>query len=427
MAELGLASQSKPVSQVVGDDEVDRLMAEIGVSAAGNAHAHARPSPGPVAMRGRGVSSGPGGAWRGKSSGPGRGGLPAAGRAMPLAERTPDGRPIMHTGPPCAMCGEMVVGQILNALGKTYHPEHFLCVHCNNPFPPGQSFIEHEGQPYCETDFGILFCPRCNNCKQPILDKVVSAGSLKYHPHHFICTGCGNNLVGKTYKEEEGEIYCHICKGNRKQRLVGPPEMCGKCKRPILGEWITIQGMKVHAEHYRCEDCGCEFKGGNCHEWEGKYYCTECHGKLMRNACASCHKPILGRSVTALGKVWHPEHFVCFTCHEPFAGSNFYEKDNRPYCETHFTQLYGDPCNKCGRQVIHDACNFLDKVYHASCFLCTGCDKLLKKGDITAWDAKPMCFNCYKQLPTEVRKRAEKKRKEEEKIQKQREKEKANK
>jgi len=179
----------------------------------------------------------------------------------------------------------------------------------------------------------------------------------------------------------------------------------------------------MHPEHFRCEECGCEFKGGNCQEFEGKLYCIEDYTKLLRNTCASCHKPIMGRSITALGKVWHPEHFVCFTCHEPFAGSNFYEKDGKPYCEAHFTQNFGDPCAKCGRSVIHNACHFLDKVYHLEHFTCSGCDCALKKGEITEWESKPMCMKCYKKLPDEVKKRAAKKREAEKKIAAQREKE----
>ena len=177
-----------------------------------------------------------------------------------------------------------------------------------------------------------------------------------------------------------------------------------------------LNGQKMHPEHFRCEECGCEFKGGNCQEYEGKLYCLEDYAKLLRNTCASCHKPIQGRSITALGRVWHPEHFVCFVCHEPFAGSNFYEAEGKPYCELHFTQQFGTPCAKCNKPVVNNACHFLDKVYHLEHFVCTGCDKPLKKGDITEWESKPMCMSCYEKLPKEVRKRYEKKREAEKKV-----------
>jgi len=243
MAELGLSTEPKgrPANNV-SEDEVDKLMAEIGVSPTGPGAKKA--SSGPGANRGRGVSAGPGPGFRGKSAGPGRG----AGRAVPVATHTPDGRPIVHQGPPCGFCGEIIIGQCLNAIGKTYHPEHFVCTHCNKPFPNG-AFIEHEGQPYCEADYNELFCPRCANCKQPIVDKCVSAGGNKFHPHHFTCTGCGKSLVGQSYKEDEGEIYCNICKESKKQRILPPSEPCAKCKKPIVGEFITLNGQRMHPEH----------------------------------------------------------------------------------------------------------------------------------------------------------------------------------
>jgi len=416
MAELGLAPapKSAPVPQSIS--EVDSIMAELGLSNSGQQQNVNSPStkksmgPGPR-------SSGPGPA-RGMSSGPGplamqgNGALP---KPKTFANETPDGRKITHQGPPCGHCGEMVIGFCLNAMGKTYHPEHFVCHHCNLPFPNNQ-FVEHEGQPYCEKDYNLLFCPRCASCKQAISDKCVNALGKKYHPEHFTCTGCGKNLVGQAYKEDEGDVYCNACKDSRKQRVAPPTEICARCKRPIIGEFVTLHGQKMHPDHFRCEECGCEFKGGNCQEFEGKLYCAEDYAKLLRNTCASCHKPIMGRSITALGKVWHPEHFVCYSCHEPFAGSNFYENEGKPYCEVHYTQNFGLPCAKCNRPVVHNACHFLDKVYHMEHFVCSGCDERLKKGDITEWEMKPLCMKCYKKLPDDVRKRVEKKRAADKKI-----------
>jgi len=453
MAELGLSpapksydnqipmsnndyDRSRSSSTVVAQDgsvtEVDSLMSELGLTGSfmqndntpvkKSAGPGIRPGfsgPGKMAMSGPGkmAMSGPGK----KSAGPGAG-PHGIGRGKPMATHTPDGRPIIYTGPPCGNCGEMVIGVCLNALGKSYHGDCFVCNHCNKPFPGG-AFVEHEGNPYCETDYNQLFCARCQVCQTPITDKCVNAAGKKFHPEHFACSGCGENLVGKTWKEEEGDIYCTVCKESRKQRIAPATEICAKCKRPIIGEYVTLHGQKMHPEHFRCFECGCEFKGGNCMEFEGNLYCQEDYLKLLRNTCASCHKPILGRSVTALGKVWHPDHFVCFSCHEPFAGSNFYEHDGKPYCEVHFTQNFGTACAKCNRPVVHNAIHFLDKVYHTEHFTCSGCDCLLKKGDITEWEMKPMCQKCYGKLPSEVRKRVEKKREADKKIAEQRKKE----
>jgi len=193
-------------------------------------------------------------------------------------------------------------------------------------------------------------------------------------------------------------------------------EICGRCKQPILGEYIVFQGQKVHAEHFRCEECGKELRGSDCHEWEGHLYDGPCYEKMLRSTCASCNKPILGRSLTALGRLWHPEHFVCFVCHEPFSGSNFYERENKPYCEVHYASLFGDLCAKCNRPVVTNAITFMDKIYHSEHFTCSTCDKTLLKGKITEWESKPMCMSCYEKLPSEVRKAAEKRRDAEKKI-----------
>ena len=31
----------------------------------------------------------------------------------------------------CSACEKPIVGQVVTALGKTFHPEHFTCAHCN--------------------------------------------------------------------------------------------------------------------------------------------------------------------------------------------------------------------------------------------------------------------------------------------------------
>ncbi|XP_010114924.1 PREDICTED: actin-binding LIM protein 1-like [Chlamydotis macqueenii] len=40
-------------------------------------------------------------------------------------------------GTRCNGCGEFVEGEVVTALGKTYHPSCFACTVCKRPFPPG--------------------------------------------------------------------------------------------------------------------------------------------------------------------------------------------------------------------------------------------------------------------------------------------------
>lgn len=69
----------------------------------------------------------------------------------------------------CHACDKPIVGQVITALGKTWHPEHFTCNHCTQELGT-RNFFERDGRPYCESDYHTLFSPRCAYCNGPILD-----------------------------------------------------------------------------------------------------------------------------------------------------------------------------------------------------------------------------------------------------------------
>ena len=57
--------------------------------------------------------------------------------------------------------------------------------------------------------------------------------------------------------------------------------------------------------------------------------------------------------VTALGRVWHPEHFVCTECETELGSRNFFEKDGRPYCESDYFTLYSPHCAHCSKPILN--------------------------------------------------------------------------
>lgn len=62
-----------------------------------------------------------------------------------------------------------VCDQVVTAMGRTWHPEHFVCTHCQEEIG-SRNFFERDGLPYCEQDYHNLFSPRCYYCNGPILD-----------------------------------------------------------------------------------------------------------------------------------------------------------------------------------------------------------------------------------------------------------------
>jgi len=359
--------------------------------------------PGPGMMSGPGVIGG--------------GGQTSSFCSIPMGDTT--NAPEITDSLECVKCMEKIIGPVVQALGKNYHPEHFVCEYCSQPFQGGRFVKAPDENLYCEQDFAELFAKRCQVCNEIIRGKVVNADGLTFHPEHFICVGCGTNLVGKRYKvhPQTKHIYCPACMPAEKKLIKPESHICAMCAKPIVGPYLLIKGQFIHPRHYRCHECGSEFKGGDCHEFEGDYYCTPHYEILLLKKCARCGKPVKGRSVTAVGKVWHPDHFTCHICSVPFVESHFYENDGLPYCETHYVQLFGNNCAFCKEPVLQNSVKFLDKAYHADHFFCSGCQKSLKNGQFTAWDAKPICKDCYNKLPTKLRKQVEKRMKEEKKAQ----------
>ncbi len=126
---------------------------------------------------------------------------------------------------------------------------------------------------------------------------------------------------------------------------------CHGCHKQISGAYITALGRNWHATCFCCAGCGRTIGENRFHEHENRPYHAQCYHQRFSPRCAGCGQPITGAHTTALDRAWHPEHFVCAHCRRPFAGSSFYERDGRPYCERDFQELFGRRC-AAGKELI---------------------------------------------------------------------------
>nr|XP_061790400.1 leupaxin-like [Nerophis lumbriciformis] len=112
--------------------------------------------------------------------------------------------------PKCAGCGGSVMDDYLSAVNATWHPECFICTDCLKPFSDGR-FMVLDGRPLCEADFNSRQGTLCGSCHQPIVGRCISAMESKFHPEHFVCAFCSQQLTQGIFKEHKGSPYCQRC------------------------------------------------------------------------------------------------------------------------------------------------------------------------------------------------------------------------
>ncbi|XP_067828884.1 leupaxin-like [Heptranchias perlo] len=233
----------------------------------------------------------------------------------------------------CSSCKKRIVGTIVTAMGLTWHPEHFVCAHCNEEIGL-KGFCERDGRAYCHKDYHNLFSPRCAYCRGPILDKILTALDKTWHPEHFFCAHCGDVFGNEGYHEKHGKPYC------RKDYFNMFAPKCGSCDRPVLDNYLSALNSVWHPECFVCKDCFTSFESASFFEVDGMPYCELHYHQRQGTLCTGCQKPIIGRCIAAMGRRFHPEHFVCAFCLKQLSKGVFKEHNDKPYCNACFNKLF---------------------------------------------------------------------------------------
>ncbi|CAF93402.1 unnamed protein product, partial [Tetraodon nigroviridis] len=233
----------------------------------------------------------------------------------------------------CASCKKCIVGKMITALGQMWHPEHFLCVVCQTELSR-TGFCERDGRPYCDKDYHQLFSPRCAYCKGPILHNILTALDQTWHPEHFFCAHCGGLFGPEGFLEKGGKPYC--C--NDFYHLFSPK--CSGCGEAVKENYLSAANGTWHPECFVCLDCLKPFADGCFMELDGRPLCLFHFHSRQGTLCGSCNQPITGRCISALGRKFHPEHFVCAFCLRQVNQGIFKEQTGKPYCLICFDKLF---------------------------------------------------------------------------------------
>ncbi|XP_008291470.1 leupaxin isoform X1 [Stegastes partitus] len=166
---------------------------------------------------------------------------------------------------------------------------------------------------------------------------------------------------------------------------------CASCNKCIVGKMITALGQVWHPEHFVCVACKAELSTTGFFERDGRPYCDKDYHQLFSPRCAYCKGPIMQNIVTALDQNWHPEHFFCTHCGGLFGPEGFLEKDGKLYCCKDFYHLFAPKCSGCGESVRENYLTAANGTWHPECFVCADCLKPFTDGRFMELAGRPLC------------------------------------
>ncbi|XP_029870165.1 actin-binding LIM protein 2 isoform X5 [Aquila chrysaetos chrysaetos] len=182
--------------------------------------------------------------------------------------------------------------------------------------------------------------------------------------------------------------------------------LCNNCGNPCKGEVLRVQNKYFHIKCFVCKACGCDLAQGGFFVRQGDYICTLDYQRLYGTRCFSCDEFIEGEVVSALGKTYHPDCFVCAVCRLPFpAGDRVTFNGKECICQKcslppssstgSFPVQNLRNCGGCGSEIKNgQSLVALDKHWHLGCFKCNTCGKLLNAEYISK-DGVPYCEMDY--------------------------------
>ncbi|VTJ77822.1 Hypothetical predicted protein [Marmota monax] len=250
-------------------------------------------------------------------------GMPGGGTvSQPQAAHSPL-EPPPATAILCTTCGSVCKGEVLRVQNKYFHIRCFVCKACGCDLAEGGFFVR-QGEYICSQDYQRLYGTRCYSCDQFIEGEVVSALGKTYHPDCFVCAVCRLPFPpGDRVTFNGKECVCQKCSlPTALSSSVHPSQglrSCGGCGSEIQnGQALVALDKHWHLGCFTCKACG-KLLDAEYISKDGLPYCeTDYHAKFGIR-CDTCEKYITGRVLEAGQKHYHPSCALCIRCGQMFA------------------------------------------------------------------------------------------------------------
>ncbi|XP_028919235.1 actin-binding LIM protein 2 isoform X8 [Ornithorhynchus anatinus] len=224
----------------------------------------------------------------------------------------------------CDTCGNVCKGEVLRVQSKYFHIKCFVCKACGCDLAEGGFFVR-QGEYICSRDYQRLYGTRCFSCEQFIEGEVVSALGKTYHPGCFVCAVCRLPFPPGDRVTFNGKVcICQKCAlpppaSGSSPYLVQGRRSCGGCGLEIKnGQSLVALDQHWHLGCFKCKTCG-KLLNAEYISKDGVPYCEADYHAKFGIQCDRCEKYITGRVLEAGEKHYHPSCALCIRCNQMFA------------------------------------------------------------------------------------------------------------
>nr|XP_020033784.1 actin-binding LIM protein 1 isoform X2 [Castor canadensis] len=236
--------------------------------------------------------------------------------AHPQDPHHPTEKPVIH----CHKCGEPCKGEVLRVQTKHFHIKCFTCKVCGCDLAQGGFFIKN-GEYLCTLDYQRMYGTRCHGCGEFVEGEVVTALGKTYHPNCFACTICKRPFPpGDRVTFNGRDCLCQLC---AQPMSSSPTEAtcssnCAGCGRDIKnGQALLALDKQWHLGCFKCKSCGKVLTGEYISK-DGAPYCEKDYQGLFGVKCEACNQFITGKVLEAGDKHYHPSCARCSRCNQMF-------------------------------------------------------------------------------------------------------------
>ncbi|KAJ7335312.1 hypothetical protein JRQ81_013253 [Phrynocephalus forsythii] len=131
-------------------------------------------------------------------------------------------------------------------------------------------------------------------------------------------------------------------------------EFCGLCNRALSRTQPAVRALDklFHVECFTCFKCERQLQGQQFYNVDEKPFCEECYAGTLEKCCV-CKQTITDRMLRATGNSYHPQCFTCVVCHKPLEGASFIvDKANQPHCVDDYHRKYAPRCSVCAEPIM---------------------------------------------------------------------------